>query len=162
MNYHYSLRNLKLIKMKYIIFFLSFFFLTDLIFSQSMDESLKELENVKKEYKAEIKRIKKSILFVKGELLDFNLGGTCGSSQAAGIFLFRITESKKKLLRNKRILIIIQCAGSYPVGHFKKASIYKLEVSKEKIKGWADITDDKFEDTNIEKYYAIKVKKVTQ
>jgi hypothetical protein len=80
-----------------------------------------------------------------GVLIDMNFGGSCQASQNAGIGIFKIEESSKKM-SSDTIAVVIQCAFDGPYQKLLvKGQKYNMKVTPCKVKYWVDIQWDQYD-----------------
>jgi hypothetical protein len=138
-------------------FIILFFILSFGLFSQDkksdLDSLLKWKEAYKKKYSEDYKLIITDSIEFTGKLLDMNFGGTCGSFQSSGVFVFKVSECVKNNCPDT-LIVIIQCAER---DLYRKLLIkghnYKIRASSNKMKNWVDSVWQPYE--KIKRYFLL-------
>lgn len=113
----------------------------------------KELDSLRKVWTEEYKAtIKDSITFT-GQLIDFNLGGSCGTDRCAGVFIFRVTTCERKDFP-KMVAVMIQCARGSVYENLIKNNFYKLKVTPNKLKHYTSVIWAPYEKKKV--YYLLR------
>ena len=141
----------------YTLFFLTTFVLVNAQTGDSQRDSLrdaikKEEDILRKELSDNYKATITDSVNFTGQLIDFNLNGTCGGDKLAGSFIFRVTDCERKDFPDT-VAVIIQCPRGSSYEKLIKNDLYKLKVTPNRLKNNSDFIWWPYE--NIKRYFLL-------
>lgn len=122
------------------------------------DSSYFDADKYEKDYNLELKKAKAESFVAMVKVIDFELGGNCGSFKAAGTFLCEVKKSVKATLKGEKILVVLQCAADR-YSFIKKDSLYTATLTLYKPKYFVHHQVGRFEPLKLKYYYGLHLQR---